>query len=51
MDARLFASESLIIRYDKMVSHGSLCAQRRNSKPHMIVSNVNLKETDGKRVL
>jgi hypothetical protein len=25
-DARLFASESLIIRCDKMVSHGLLCA-------------------------
>jgi hypothetical protein len=28
-DARLFASESLITRYDKMVSHGSFCAQRQ----------------------
>jgi hypothetical protein len=31
-DTRLFAFESLIIRYDKMVSHGILRARRRNQE-------------------
>jgi hypothetical protein len=31
-DACLFASESLIINYDKMVSHGSFRAQERTQK-------------------
>jgi hypothetical protein len=49
-DTHLFASESLIIRYDKMVSHRSLRAMT-NSKLHVIVSNASLVEKDNKRTL